>query len=150
MVKGVVISLDRPSRSRLPSPNPRKYHERSDEDRSRKEARTGTDRKMDKESQRNERGNQTREGQTRGTENTNNKDISDNLDERGRSRERILVGVDADPDMISIMGFGGFGSTKGKHVSGSKGGAVKKKEVTEYRQYMNRSKGFNRPLSPGK
>lgn len=144
MVKDVVISLDRPSRSRLPSPNPREYHERSDEDRRRNEARN----KKDKENRRDEREqnriNELGGTQSRGIEN------NENSDERGRSRERILVGVDANPDMISIMGFGGFGSTKGKHVSGSKGGAVKKKEVTEYRQYMNRSKGFNRPLSPGK
>lgn len=135
MVKDVVISLDRSSRSRLPSPNPREYHERSDEETRRND-------KTDKENQRNDR--ETRRNDT------SNEESSDTSDERGRSRERILVGVGADPDMISIMGFGGFGSTKGKHVSGSKGGAVKKKEVTEYRQYMNRSKGFNRPLSPGK
>ena len=131
----MVISLDRSSRSRLPSPNPREYHERSDEETRRND-------KTDKENQRNDR--ETRRNDT------SNEESSDTSDERGRSRERILVGVGADPDMISIMGFGGFGSTKGKHVSGSKGGAVKKKEVTEYRQYMNRSKGFNRPLSPGK
>ncbi|XYA02085.1 hypothetical protein QA089_004650 [Meyerozyma guilliermondii] len=104
--------------------------------------------KKDKENRRDEREqnriNELGGTQSRGIEN------NENSDERGRSRERISVGVDANPDMISIMGFGGFGSTKGKHVSGSKGGAVKKKEVTEYRQYMNRSKGFNRPLSPGK
>ncbi|RLV87027.1 hypothetical protein JA9_000896 [Meyerozyma sp. JA9] len=135
MVKDVVISLDRSSRSRSPSPNPREYHERSDEETRRND-------KTDKENQRNDR--ETRRNDT------SNEESSDTSDERGRSRERISVGVGADPDMISIMGFGGFGSTKGKHVSGSKGGAVKKKEVTEYRQYMNRSKGFNRPLSPGK
>ena len=144
MVKDVVRALDRPSRSRQPTPNPREYHERSDEDRRRNEARN----KKDKENRRDEREqnriNELGGTQSRGIEN------NENSDERGRSRERILVGVDANPDMISIMGFGGFGSTKGKHVSGSKGGAVKKKEVTEYRQYMNRSKGFNRPLSPGK
>ncbi|KAK6462576.1 hypothetical protein DFJ63DRAFT_163089 [Scheffersomyces coipomensis] len=56
-----------------------------------------------------------------------------------------------DDNMISLMGFSGFGTTKGKHVKGSKGGAsVKQEKKTEYRQYMNRSKGFNRPLSPGR
>lgn len=48
------------------------------------------------------------------------------------------------------MGFGGFGSTKGKHVAGTKGGDVKVEKKSEYRQYMNRAKGFNRPLSPGR
>ena len=101
MVKDVVISLDRPSRSRLPSPNPREYHERSDEDRRRNEARN----KKDKENRRDEREqnriNELGGTQSRGIEN------NENSDERGRSRERILVGVDANPDMISIMGFGG-------------------------------------------
>lgn len=55
-----------------------------------------------------------------------------------------------DPNMISLMGFGGFGTTKGKHVTATKGGAVKQEKKTEYRQYMNRNKGFNRALSPGR
>lgn len=77
-------------------------------------------------------------------------------DSRGRARLKDrddVVGdvVDADPnDMISLMGFSGFGTTKGKHVAATKGGAAKKDKKTEYRQYMNRSKGFNRPLSPGR
>ncbi|ODV78772.1 DUF1777-domain-containing protein [Suhomyces tanzawaensis NRRL Y-17324] len=71
-------------------------------------------------------------------------DIAVNNEERRQSVESM------DPDMISLMGFGGFGSTKGKHVKGAKGGAIKTDEKTEYRQYMNRNKGFNRPLSPGR
>lgn len=86
--------------------------------------------------------------------------------ERGRSRDRgnssptksnssTNQTVDSsleedDPDMISLMGFSGFGTTKGKHVKGSKGGAAKTEKKTEYRQYMNRTKGFNRPLSPSR
>lgn len=120
MVKDVVVSLETSTRTRLPTPNAREYRER-----------TSPETKQDQARQ-------------RGTE----KEAIDS--ERGRSREREELEVATDPDMISIMGFGGFGTTKGKHVSGSKGGSAKKKETTEYRQYMNRSKGFNRPLSPGK
>ena len=77
-------------------------------------------------------------------------------DNRGRQRERndeddinMESSVEAqDDDMISLMGFGGFGTTKGKHVKGTKGGSTKKEAKSEYRTYMNRSKGFNRPLSP--
>lgn len=77
-------------------------------------------------------------------------------DSRGRQRERndeddinMESPVEAqDDDMISLMGFGGFGTTKGKHVKGTKGGNTKKETKSEYRTYMNRSKGFNRPLSP--
>lgn len=59
------------------------------------------------------------------------------------------VDVEADMDMAAMMGFGGFGTTKGSHVKGNNAGAVRKEKKTEYRQYMNRIGGFNRPLSPG-
>ena len=41
-----------------------------------------------------------------------------------------------------------FVSTKGKHVPGNYVGAVRVKTHREYRQYMNRRGGFNRPLDP--
>ena len=52
--------------------------------------------------------------------------------------------------MQALMGFGDFGSTKGKYVAGNRAGGVRKEKKTEYRQYMNRQGGFNRPLSPGR
>ncbi|KAI1111967.1 hypothetical protein F5Y14DRAFT_453560 [Nemania sp. NC0429] len=52
--------------------------------------------------------------------------------------------------MQAMMGFGGFGSTKGQKVAGNNAGGVYKAKKTEYRQYMNRIGGFNRPLSPGR
>ncbi|PFH63067.1 hypothetical protein XA68_18204 [Ophiocordyceps unilateralis] len=56
---------------------------------------------------------------------------------------------DSDMDaMQAMMGFGDFGSTKGKKIPGNDAGAVRKEKKTEYRQYMNRQGGFNRPLSP--
>ncbi|POR38725.1 Uncharacterized protein TPAR_01075 [Tolypocladium paradoxum] len=60
---------------------------------------------------------------------------------------------EVDPDeaaMQAMMGFGGFGSTKGKKIAGNDVGAVRKEKKTEYRQYMNRQGGFNRPLSPSR
>lgn len=48
--------------------------------------------------------------------------------------------------MQAMMGFGGFGTTKQKKVPGNDVGAVRKEKKTEYRQYMNRVGGFNRPL----
>lgn len=52
--------------------------------------------------------------------------------------------------MQAMMGFGGFGTTKGKKVAGNKAGGVRKEKKSEYRQYMNRQGGFNRPLSPSR
>lgn len=50
-------------------------------------------------------------------------------------------------EMMKLMGFGGFDTTKGKKVLGNEanhGAQVQTKR--KYRQYMNRRGGFNRPL----
>jgi U4/U6.U5 tri-snRNP-associated protein 3 len=62
--------------------------------------------------------------------------------------EEIVVEDEGLDDMAAMMGFGGFGSTKGKKVLGNNVGAARKEKQTKYRQYMNRVGGFNRPLSP--
>ncbi|AEO56404.1 hypothetical protein MYCTH_106950 [Thermothelomyces thermophilus ATCC 42464] len=62
--------------------------------------------------------------------------------------EDVVVEDDGLDDMAAMMGFGGFGSTKGKKVLGNNVGAARKEKPTKYRQYMNRIGGFNRPLSP--
>lgn len=145
-MRDVVISLAKTSRSRLPVASA--VHARGRDEikgRHRDAERNETATRPTKESK-------SPEIVQAGHQNTDSTPTSTwaSDDDRGRSRERQATDVSQDPDMISIMGFGGFGSTKGKHVAGAKGGSAKKKEVTEYRQYMNRSKGFNRPLSPGK
>ena len=52
--------------------------------------------------------------------------------------------------MMHLMGFGGFGTTKGKAVTDNQSsaarGAASKNKGRKYRQYMNRKGGFNRPL----
>jgi len=58
-----------------------------------------------------------------------------------------LVGkTDDEIEMMKLMGFAGFDSTKNKHVSGNTGFAVNIIHKRKYRQYMNRKGGFNRPL----
>lgn len=61
-------------------------------------------------------------------------------------------GTEDDDDasrMARVMGFAGFRSTKNTKVPGNdKNYGVRKEKKTEYRQYMNRQGGFNRPLSP--
>lgn len=52
-------------------------------------------------------------------------------------------------EMLKIMGFTGFDTTKGKHVDGACNAyAVNIQQKRKYRQYMNRKGGFNRPLDP--
>ena len=56
--------------------------------------------------------------------------------------------VDEDSLMRQMMGFTMFRSTKNTKVPGNQIYGVRKEKKTEYRQYMNRVGGFNRPLSP--
>ncbi|KAM0713636.1 hypothetical protein Q7P37_010598 [Cladosporium fusiforme] len=58
---------------------------------------------------------------------------------------------DSEAEMARVMGFKDFRSTKNTKVPGNdKNYAVSKVKKAEYRQYMNRVGGFNRPLSPGR
>ena len=43
---------------------------------------------------------------------------------------------DMEAQMQAMMGFGGFGTTKQKHIPGNDVYAVRKEKKTEYRQYM--------------
>lgn len=49
-------------------------------------------------------------------------------------------------EMMKMMGFCGFDSTKNKKVDGNEAGEVHVILKRKYRQYMNRKGGFNRPL----
>ena len=57
-------------------------------------------------------------------------------------------GDDIDNLMHKYMGFSRFRSTKNTKVPGNDIYGVRKEKKTQYRQYMNRTGGFNRPLSP--
>lgn len=57
-------------------------------------------------------------------------------------------GDDIDAMMRKNMGFSRFRSTKNTKVPGNDIYGVRKEKKTQYRQYMNRIGGFNRPLSP--
>lgn len=86
----------------------------------------------------------------RGTEEQRDDDDED-AEPMDEDEEEIDVEDDGmEDDMAAMMGFGGFGTTKGKKVVGNNLGGVRKEKKTEYRQYMNRVGGFNRPLSPGR
>ena len=61
-----------------------------------------------------------------------------------------LEGLDEEEQMKKLLGFGGFGSTKGEAVADNQNSAARgvaaKNKARKYRQYMNRKNGFNRPL----
>ncbi|KAF7363323.1 U4/U6.U5 small nuclear ribonucleoprotein [Mycena sanguinolenta] len=67
-------------------------------------------------------------------------DAPDDSNEEGEEMEV------EDEDMMAMMGLSGFGTTKGKHITGNQEGAVSVKKQRTWRQYMNRRGGFNRPL----
>lgn len=61
--------------------------------------------------------------------------------------------AEVDPDdieavMRKTMGFTRFRSTQNTKVPGNNISGVRKEKKIQYRQYMNRVGGFNRPLSP--
>jgi U4/U6.U5 tri-snRNP-associated protein 3 len=62
----------------------------------------------------------------------------------------LLEGKSQDEvEMMKLLGFSSFDSTKGKHVEGAcNAGMANIQEKRRYRQYMNRKGGFNRPLDP--
>lgn len=62
--------------------------------------------------------------------------------------EEIVIEDDGMAAMQAMMGFGGFSTTQNMKIPGNDISAVRKEKKTEYRQYMNRVGGFNRPLSP--
>ena len=89
-----------------------------------------------------------------GTEGATPMDVEDGgAEEEGEYVEDgddVEIEDDGMAAMQAMMGFGGFGTTKNKKVAGNNAGAVRKEKTTEYRQYMNRPGGFNRPLSPSR
>ncbi|KAF2219384.1 hypothetical protein BDZ85DRAFT_268916 [Elsinoe ampelina] len=65
------------------------------------------------------------------------------------------IQIEEDDELLqevkATMGFAGFKSSKNRQVPGNnKNHGVKKEKQTQYRQYMNRVGGFNRPLSPSR
>lgn len=55
---------------------------------------------------------------------------------------------DIDTIMRKTMGFTSFRTTQNTKVPGNDIYGVRKEKKAQYRQYMNRPGGFNRPLSP--
>lgn len=83
-------------------------------------------------------------------------DDVEEFDEFGRvivksSKAKVATeNMSEEEQMQAMLGFGGFGSTKNKTVadneSGAAKGAVAVSGTRQYRQYMNRTGGFNQSL----
>jgi len=67
--------------------------------------------------------------------------------EEGEEEGEAMDAVDDEVAAMQVMmGIGGFGTTKGNHVTGNQEGVASVKKMRTWRQYMNRRGGFNRPL----
>ncbi|VDL95648.1 unnamed protein product [Schistocephalus solidus] len=64
------------------------------------------------------------------------------------SRRRHREKTEEEIEMMKVMGFAQFDSTKGKHVPGNDIYVTCIRKKRRYRQYMNRRGGFNRKLDP--
>ncbi|TGO87105.1 hypothetical protein BPOR_0250g00090 [Botrytis porri] len=71
-------------------------------------------------------------------------------EEEEEEDDDIVIEDDGMAAIQAMMGFGGFATTQNKQVAGNNVSAVRKEKKTQYRQYMNRVGGFNRPLSPSR
>lgn len=127
-------------------------------DRSRSPFRNGTrdrTRSPPRRGSRTDRKDDRREGRPHErARNTNGRADSHHLSPT-RHRDQMDVDpaeVDGEEELEELirknMGFTKFRSTKNTKVPGNNIYGVRKEKKTEYRQYMNRTGGFNRPLSP--
>ncbi|CAK4032635.1 Hypothetical predicted protein [Lecanosticta acicola] len=77
--------------------------------------------------------------------------VSKREEKKDIKMEDIPEDEDEEAAMQRLMGFKGFKTTKNTKVPGNdRNYGVSKVKKVEYRQYMNRVGGFNRPLSPSR
>lgn len=130
--------MGRRSRSRSPR--------RRDRDRDRHRRKRSRDRSRDRDRRRHseERDNHRRYSRSRSRSLEKKKSVAMErpvvtaADLEGKSPE--------EQEMMKMMGFCNFDTTKGKKVDGNEVGDVHVILKRKYRQYMNRKGGFNRPL----
>ncbi|KAJ1909926.1 hypothetical protein H4219_006319, partial [Mycoemilia scoparia] len=129
------------SRSRSPSSNSNRRHKRDDHDTREEGQRASSTRtKVDNKDHKGSGNRGSNDSQLLKTPKDNS-----HKDEE----EEGLVQDDSEQALMELMGFGGFGTTKGQHVEGNAKGEASVKKERKYRQYMNRKGGFNRPLEGG-
>uniref|UniRef100_A0A8V5H1I9 U4/U6.U5 small nuclear ribonucleoprotein 27 kDa protein n=2 Tax=Neoaves TaxID=3078114 RepID=A0A8V5H1I9_MELUD len=76
------------------------------------------------------------------------KEVKDSKGKERQITEEDLQGkTEEEIEMMKMMGFASFDTTKGKKVDGAANAyAINVSQKRKYRQYMNRKGGFNRPL----
>ncbi|KAM7535895.1 hypothetical protein Aperf_G00000101839 [Anoplocephala perfoliata] len=69
-------------------------------------------------------------------------------DKTVEEKEARVPQTEEEIQMVKMLGFFNFDSTKGKHVMGNDVYVANIQKKRKYRQYMNRRGGFNRKLDP--
>ncbi|XP_062566073.1 U4/U6.U5 small nuclear ribonucleoprotein 27 kDa protein-like [Saccostrea cucullata] len=144
-----------PRRSRSRSRSPRRER-RSSRERERRRHRRSRSRSPRRKSRSPHRSREHREHRSRSPRHKERKEKHKERDsstaekvvhEKPNVTEVELEGLPQDEaEMMKIMGFGNFDSTKGKKVNGNDIYVANIPKKRRYRQYMNRRGGFNRPL----
>ncbi|XP_071448057.1 U4/U6.U5 small nuclear ribonucleoprotein 27 kDa protein [Hetaerina americana] len=147
--------------SRSPSPSRRRRSKSRERDRRRRRSRERSrDRSRDRDRRRRsadriESGGRHRRSwsrsrsrsTSRGRGSEGGKRSSSHLAERPAISAQDLEGKSPEEqEMMKMMGFCAFDTTKGKKVNNTEVGTVHVILKRKYRQYMNRKGGFNRPL----
>ncbi|XP_046385529.1 U4/U6.U5 small nuclear ribonucleoprotein 27 kDa protein [Ischnura elegans] len=145
--------------SRSPSPSRRRRSKSRERDRRRRRSRERSrDRSRDRDrrrrsADRNDSGGRHRRSWSRSRSRSTSrgrdgsKRSSSHLAERPSISAQDLEGKSPEEqEMMKMMGFCAFDTTKGKKVNNTEVGTVHVILKRKYRQYMNRKGGFNRPL----
>ncbi|KAI0212871.1 hypothetical protein LSAT2_002196 [Lamellibrachia satsuma] len=137
------------SRSRSPRDKERRHRHRRERSRSprRRRSRSPPPRRSRSRSPRRKSRSPPRKRHRTPSEDRDSNNDDCVLIERPEIDESQLEGKTPDEiEMMKVMGFAGFDTTKGKHVNGNDVYVANIVHKRKYRQYMNRRGGFNRPL----
>eukprot|EP00440_Ansanella_granifera_P038300 gb/GFBE01041554.1/.p1 GENE.gb/GFBE01041554.1/~~gb/GFBE01041554.1/.p1 ORF type:complete len:148 (+),score=37.96 gb/GFBE01041554.1/:1-444(+) len=130
----------------------------SESDRRAKDKKRGKDDRKDKRDRRSrsrgrskerrkERSPEKKPAPKRGRSESEGSDSDKSSDDEEEMKEFLLSTDMPEDQMLSkMMGFSAFDSSKGKDHGSSDLSDVKRATKRQYRQYMNRRGGFNRPL----
>lgn len=126
--------------------------ESEDDDRRRKDKKKKDEkRKRSRSRGKEKRGRRSRSRSNRKAGGARARSMSSSISKSSEDEEEMkefLLSTDMPEDqmLVKMMGFSAFDSTQGKDHSASDLSDVKRATKRQYRQYMNRRGGFNRPL----
>lgn len=106
----------------------------SDDDRRKKDKRSRSPKRKEKDRSRSKRRRRERS------------ESSSSEDDKPGHKKNISQDMTEEQLMMTMMGFGSFDTSKAKDHSNTDLSDVKRATKRQYRQYMNRRGGFNRPL----